>query len=133
MLSTALKVKKSPIDFAQTESQVKLTNEDWNAVTIVVDILQPFKSATSGICGDKDVIISNLYPVFNEIKDYSNECLKKAKFAEYKLILQNMIVKYDEYSPHRKHFEFLTNGLDPIFQLDAMSRDEKKYFERGIE
>ncbi len=97
MLSPALKLKTSLNDFAQTESQIKLTNEDWNAVTVVVDILQPFKGATLAICGDKDVLIRNLYPVFNEIKDNLNECLKKPKFEEYKLILQNMIVKYYEY------------------------------------
>ena len=99
---------------------------------MVVDILQPFKSATLEICADKDVFISNLYPVFNEIKDHLNDCLKKLKFAEYKSVLQNMLVKYDEYWPHLKHITILTNGLDPRFKLDAMSRDDKKYFESGI-
>jgi hypothetical protein len=41
MLSIALKLKPSLNDFVQTESQIKLINEDWNAVTVVVDILQP--------------------------------------------------------------------------------------------
>jgi hypothetical protein len=69
MLNCALKLKKSLTDFSQTEKQVKLTIEDWNSVAFVVDLLQAFKSATLEICGDKDVIISKLYPVFNEIKD----------------------------------------------------------------
>ena len=74
-----------------------------------------------------------MYPVFNEIKDHLNDCLKKSKFAEYKSVLQNMIVECDEYWPHIKHITILTNGLDPRFKLDAMSRDDKKYFESSIE
>jgi hypothetical protein len=77
MLNCALKLKKSLTDFSQTETQVKLTIEDWNSVAIVVDLLQPFKSATLEICGDKDVNIGKLYPVFNEIKDHLTNCLKK--------------------------------------------------------
>jgi hypothetical protein len=37
MLNCALKLKKSLTDFSQTETQVKLTIEDWNSVAIVVD------------------------------------------------------------------------------------------------
>ena len=133
MLNSVLKLKESLTDFAQTESQKKLTSDDWKAVLVVVDILQPFKSATLEICGDKDVFISKLYPVFNEIKDHLNDCLKKPKFAEYKLVLQNMISKYDEYWCHIKHISIFANGLDPRFKLDAMSRDDKKYFENQIE
>ena len=40
MLNCALKLKKSLTDFSQTETQVKLTIEDWNSVAIVVDLLQ---------------------------------------------------------------------------------------------
>ncbi len=36
-LNCALKLKKSLTDFSQTETQVKLTIEDWNSVAIVVD------------------------------------------------------------------------------------------------
>ena len=133
MFNCALKLKKSLTDFSQTETQVKLTIQDWNSVAIVVDLLQPFKSATLEICGDKDVNISKLYPVFNEIKDHLSDCLKKPKFLEYKTVLTNMIAKYDEYWSHIQQITVLANGLDPRFKLDAMSRDDKKFFENRIE
>jgi hypothetical protein len=133
MFNCALKLKKSLTDFSQTETQVKLTIQEWNSVAIVVDLLQPFKSATLEICGDKDVNISKLYPVFNEIKDHLSDCLKKPKFLEYKTVLTNMIAKYDEYWSHIQQITVLANGLDPRFKLDAMSRDDKKFFENRIE
>ena len=49
-------------------------------MSLIIDILEPFKVATEEICGDKYGLMSQLYPVFITIKDHLNDCEKQKKY-----------------------------------------------------
>ena len=109
-----------------------IEDEDWNKVLAVVEILEPFKKATEEICGDNYVISSQLYCVFTILKDHLVEVDKKDKYNLFKKIIIDMAAKYDSYWDIIKPFAIISNGLDPRFKIDVMSREDKKYFSNTL-
>ena len=133
MLKVAIKLKKSLTQQAEKETFIEISDDDWKNVSLIIDILEPFKVATEEICGDKHVLMSQLYPVFITIKDHLNDCEKQNKYFQYKCEIQQMNVKYDQYWEIMKPLAIIANGSDPRFKMDLMNRADKLYFSNKLE
>ena len=93
-----------------------------------MSLLQPFKHATEEICGDNYVVVNRLYAVFNEIREHLTESSKKSAYSLYKTVIDKMSDKLKDYWEKIKPFAIITNGLDPRFKIDLMTRQDKQIF-----
>ena len=85
---------------------------------MIIELLEPFEQSAKDLCTESQSVISQMYPIFRELKNHLNLCYRNKKYFVYKITIKAMHEKLNDYWLHNKEVAIICCSLDPRFKLE---------------
>ncbi|CAF1069647.1 unnamed protein product [Brachionus calyciflorus] len=105
-------------------NHLSLSDDEWNSLSQIKEILEPFKKATLDLSGDS-LTASHLFPIMDHLNKHLKKFFLKRDFASYKPAFEKTIAKFNKYWDEIESFALNAHILDPRFKLSLIERSKK--------